>query len=144
MGQVSQKLCEIGVSKCMSFICQSYISCNNLSNKCFPKSHYFLKLKRTLRTRVLQHLDPYFAKHFGIKGPKEKGQKRGKKKRSKGKALGVVLGPHPPPISCYFFFPIGDKWKIQEKEGDDNAFVLGMVTSMLFAIPILIIVKLIL
>jgi hypothetical protein len=90
-------------------------------------------------TRVLQHLDPCFAKHFGIKGPKEKGLKRGgkKKKKVKGKALGGVLGPHPPLyLAFFFFFPIGDKWKIQEKEADDNVFVLGTVTSMLFAIPI--------
>jgi len=47
-------------------------------------------------------LDPCFAKHFGIKGPKEKGQKR-KKKEVRVKLWGVFLGHTRRPILLYFF-----------------------------------------
>jgi hypothetical protein len=102
---------------------------------------FFLNLK-DFKDKSTTTFGSLFCQALWNKEPKRKRPK--KEKRCKGKALGGVLGPHLPPYLAIFFFPIGDKWKIQEKEADDNAFVLGMVTSKLVANSHLIIVELIL
>jgi hypothetical protein len=85
---------------------------------------FFLKLKRTLKTRVLQHLDPWFCEALWNKGPKRKRSKKGKKKEVRVKLWGGVFLGWVHPYLAIFLFPIGDKWKIQEKEAHDNAMHL--------------------
>jgi hypothetical protein len=97
------------------YICQSYISCN-LSNKCFPNSHVFcLKLKRTFKDKSTTTFGSLFCQALWNKGPKRKRSKK-EKKRSKGKALRGVLGPHPPPYGAIFFFQLGTNGRSKRKK----------------------------
>jgi len=78
-GHVSQKLCAIGGSKCMSYIYVKVTYHAIYLTSVSPSPMFFLKLKRTLKTRVLQHLDPWFCQALWNKGPKRKRSKKEKK-----------------------------------------------------------------